>query len=408
MVSFNKIRNHLFGRWIEIRRDSCSRFMGSDCLSLWNVLVWLQRLVQSARHPDIHPLAGPCDPHIMEPWQASDRQRVLAGSDLRFVGAMIMVKGDGAEFAVTFGFLTWPTTRTLLFSAMQVVGQTARGARQKASPCSPHFGTQRLSRCTTSLAEHAKATCISKQPTICKCSWDTCTPVGVGSAEDRSRRQEFPLSVSPRTCVESSPTCWSSFKLEESATSCSRWCSHHVAEHPPLTLWLATATACSALTCFPSFSLTNSTRCISGSSRFSCTPFCGTSSSAMCGARLRAWVCKSRMQNRGSRLHALQHLKSQLTLLILQRGGNFDTAQDLVTSLWSAAHSTDCNAQFWEVSSVVIWHTKLAINKLVQDRTKGWRIWETEARNGSACSASRLHRRDPGCSWAGALQLGTT
>ena len=32
---FNRIRNHLFGRWIEIRRDSCSRFMGSDCLCPW-------------------------------------------------------------------------------------------------------------------------------------------------------------------------------------------------------------------------------------------------------------------------------------------------------------------------------------------------------------------------------------
>ena len=28
---FNRIRNHLFRRWIAIRRDSCSRFMGSDC-----------------------------------------------------------------------------------------------------------------------------------------------------------------------------------------------------------------------------------------------------------------------------------------------------------------------------------------------------------------------------------------
>ena len=30
-TQFNRIRNHLFGRWIEIRRDSCSRFMGSGC-----------------------------------------------------------------------------------------------------------------------------------------------------------------------------------------------------------------------------------------------------------------------------------------------------------------------------------------------------------------------------------------
>ena len=33
-TQFNRIRNHLFGRWIEIGRDSSSRFMGSDCLSL--------------------------------------------------------------------------------------------------------------------------------------------------------------------------------------------------------------------------------------------------------------------------------------------------------------------------------------------------------------------------------------
>ena len=29
-AQFNRMRNHLFGRWNEIRRDSCSRFMGSD------------------------------------------------------------------------------------------------------------------------------------------------------------------------------------------------------------------------------------------------------------------------------------------------------------------------------------------------------------------------------------------
>ena len=29
--STNRSRNQLFGRWIEIRRDSCSRFVGSDC-----------------------------------------------------------------------------------------------------------------------------------------------------------------------------------------------------------------------------------------------------------------------------------------------------------------------------------------------------------------------------------------
>ena len=30
-TQFNTIRNHLFGRWIEIRRTSCSRIVGSDC-----------------------------------------------------------------------------------------------------------------------------------------------------------------------------------------------------------------------------------------------------------------------------------------------------------------------------------------------------------------------------------------
>ena len=34
-AQFNRIRNHLFGRWIEIGRDSRSWFMGSDCFSLW-------------------------------------------------------------------------------------------------------------------------------------------------------------------------------------------------------------------------------------------------------------------------------------------------------------------------------------------------------------------------------------
>ena len=34
-TQFNRIRNHLFGRWIEIGRDCRSRFMGSDCFSPW-------------------------------------------------------------------------------------------------------------------------------------------------------------------------------------------------------------------------------------------------------------------------------------------------------------------------------------------------------------------------------------
>ena len=34
-TSVSRIRNHLFGRWIEIRRDSRSRFKGPDCFSPW-------------------------------------------------------------------------------------------------------------------------------------------------------------------------------------------------------------------------------------------------------------------------------------------------------------------------------------------------------------------------------------
>ena len=34
-TQFNRLRNHLLGRWLEIGRDSRSRFMGSDCFSNW-------------------------------------------------------------------------------------------------------------------------------------------------------------------------------------------------------------------------------------------------------------------------------------------------------------------------------------------------------------------------------------
>ena len=37
-TQFSRIRNHRFGRWIEIGRDSRSRFVGSDCFSLWKRL----------------------------------------------------------------------------------------------------------------------------------------------------------------------------------------------------------------------------------------------------------------------------------------------------------------------------------------------------------------------------------
>ena len=53
---------------------------------------WLVDAIHTGRYPRQR--------HTMEPWRASDRQRALAGSDLGFVGAMIRVKGDWAEFAV--------------------------------------------------------------------------------------------------------------------------------------------------------------------------------------------------------------------------------------------------------------------------------------------------------------------
>ena len=34
-AQFNRIRNHFLGRWIEIRRDSCSGIMGSNCFCFW-------------------------------------------------------------------------------------------------------------------------------------------------------------------------------------------------------------------------------------------------------------------------------------------------------------------------------------------------------------------------------------
>ena len=34
-AQFNRIRNHLFGLWIVIGRDSRSRFVGPDCFSPW-------------------------------------------------------------------------------------------------------------------------------------------------------------------------------------------------------------------------------------------------------------------------------------------------------------------------------------------------------------------------------------
>ena len=34
-AQFNRIWNHLFGRWIEIRRAACSRVMRFDCFCLW-------------------------------------------------------------------------------------------------------------------------------------------------------------------------------------------------------------------------------------------------------------------------------------------------------------------------------------------------------------------------------------
>ena len=136
-------------------------------------------------------------------------------------------KGTGLSSRRRSGSRLGPTTRTLVFSAMQVVGQTARGARQKASPCSPHRGTQRLSRCTTPHAERAKATCLSKQVFLGH----------VHTSRRRERRGQIrttdipALGIAKSQRLESSPTCWSSQQIGRVRSKLSsRWCSHHVVE----------------------------------------------------------------------------------------------------------------------------------------------------------------------------------
>ena len=100
-----------FGHWLLV----CQLAHGSAALVLHDaeeehVAVWLQRLVQPRGHTPVgwsirSTRAATRDNGTP---RASDPQRVLAGSDLGFVGAMIMVKGDWAEFAVTFGYHTNP------------------------------------------------------------------------------------------------------------------------------------------------------------------------------------------------------------------------------------------------------------------------------------------------------------
>ena len=77
-TQFNRIRNHLFGRWIEIGRESCSRFVGSDRRSSQVYQIddmrcsWLRISIHSGKDGgcsniddlvvlflDGHPLAGP-------------------------------------------------------------------------------------------------------------------------------------------------------------------------------------------------------------------------------------------------------------------------------------------------------------------------------------------------------------
>ena len=249
----------------------------------------------------IHTGRDPRQRHTMEPWRASDRQRVLAGSNLGFVGAMIMVKGDWAEFAVTFGFPTWAqhTNPCFLCDASGGPDGTWRETEGISMFSSPwHAKTFEMYDAACRACEsHVH---IKNDRRFASVLGATCIQVGVGSAEDRSRRRTFPLSVSPRICVWSRPRrsgVPSSWKSSQQAFLPLVFTSR--GGIPPLKLWLPTATPCVALTwALSTFSLTNlHTMHLGGLSRFLCAPFSvGPQSSAMCGARLKAWVCKSPMQ----------------------------------------------------------------------------------------------------------------
>ena len=192
-----------------------------------HVSVWLQRLVQSVRYTYTRWLVDATHTATRDngrQWNPGERVTDIEnwqGLTWGFVGAMIMVKEAWAEFAVTSGSRLGPTTRTLVFSEMQVVGQTAHGARQKASPWSPHLGTPRLSRDVRRRLQSMR-----KAHVHIKTRDDL--QVFLENVHTSRRRErggqitttDIPaLGIAQNLREESSPTFWNSLKLEEFAAS---------------------------------------------------------------------------------------------------------------------------------------------------------------------------------------------
>ena len=188
--------------------------------------VWLQRLVQSVRHLDIHPLAGRCDPHgplqrhTMDSWRASDRQRALAGSSRGFVCALIMVKGDWAEFGVSFGFSSWAHHANPCFLCCASGGpegtwRETEGVSMFSSPW--HAKTYEMYDAACRACEKPRAYQNSRRFAIVLGARPQSTS---GAQRTDHDDRHSTLSVSPRICVSSRQlTCWSSLELEEFAAS---------------------------------------------------------------------------------------------------------------------------------------------------------------------------------------------
>ena len=83
-----------------------SRLCACGCrkwCSLWEVFRWLAWSF-GALATGLHPAAR----HDARPWDFADHDReVAAGSPLGVRGALVLLKGDWAEFCLSFGFPTW-------------------------------------------------------------------------------------------------------------------------------------------------------------------------------------------------------------------------------------------------------------------------------------------------------------
>ena len=123
--------------------------------------------------------------------------------------------GTGRSSRQQSGSRPGPTTRTCVFLRDASVGSVGTWRETEGVSMFSSPWHARLSRCTMPLARHAKATCISKQSKICNCFGHLHT------GRRRARRTDHDDGHSRCRCRQetaSSPTCWSSLKLEESAS----------------------------------------------------------------------------------------------------------------------------------------------------------------------------------------------